>query len=260
MGDLHGDRDATLAALRLGGLVDEAGTWTGGDTILVQTGDTTDRGPDSLGVITLLRSLVEPARAAGGEVVMVNGNHEVMNLMGDWRYVSEADVAGFGGVGARREAFSRDGEVGRFLRSLPVVAMVDDTVFVHGGLTSSFAGLGVDALNTTARLHYDDALEDRHPVHDENGPTWYRGYVTDPPEQACPHLERALAAVGGRRMVVGHTTQRTGDVLTRCDGRLAVIDVGISAHYGGHVGVWEWVGDDARFLTPAGPVDLVDPG
>lgn len=260
LGDLHGDPMASRQVLQLAGLVDDNGTWTGGNTILVQTGDTTDRGPDSKGVIDLLRSLREPARAAGGEVVMLNGNHEVMNLQGDWRYVSPGDYATFGGRDARREAFARSGDYGRFLADLPVVARVDDIVFTHGGITDTFAELGIDGLNALARQHYFDtpgALG--HPVHGESGPTWFRGYVRLPEAEACPILERALASLGARRMIVGHTTQRDGTALSRCGGRLTVIDVGISAHYGGHLGAWELVDDDARMLHPHGTVDLPDP-
>lgn len=260
IGDLHGDPIASREVLRLAGLIDAEDRWTGGDAVLVQTGDTTDRGPDSRGVIDLLRSLREPARAAGGEVVLLNGNHEVMNLQGDWRYVSPEDVAGFGGQAARREAFARDGDYGRFLADLPVVARVDDTVFTHGGVTDTFASLGVDGLNSLARQHYFDTPGPAgHPVHGGEGPTWYRGYVHAPEDEICPVLERALEALDARRMVVGHTTQRTGQALARCAGRLAVIDVGISAHYGGHLGAWELRGDDARMLHPTGPVDLPDP-
>lgn len=260
IGDLHGDRAASIRTLQLAGLTDAEGRWTGGDTVFVQTGDTTDRGPDSKGVIDLMRSLQEPARKAGGEVLLLNGNHEVMNLQGDWRYVSPGDLEGFGGQERRRQAFSQEGEYGRFLSELPVAVQVDETVFVHGGITESFAELGLERLNALARQHYRGTPGPQgHPVHGEYGPTWFRGYVRAPEEQACPALEAALQHLGARRMVVGHTTQRTGDVLVRCDGRLAVIDVGISAHYGGHVGAWESTNGDARFLRPEGAIDLPDP-
>lgn len=260
IGDLHGDLLQSRAALRLAGLIDDEDSWVGGDTILVQTGDTTDRGADSKAIIDLLVALRAPARAAGGEVVLLNGNHEVMNLQGDWRYVAPGDVEAFGGQRARAQAFARDGSYGALLATLPVVAMVDDTVFTHGGLTEPFAELGVDAINALARRHYfDPPGPTGHPIHGPTGPTWYRGYVTDDPASACPALARALGALGARRMVVGHTTQRDGHVASRCDGALAVIDVGISGAYGGNLAVWELTDDDARALTPEGPVDLPDP-
>ncbi|MCA9569560.1 MAG: metallophosphoesterase [Myxococcales bacterium] len=260
VGDLHGDREASVATLRLAGLIDEQERWIGGETVFVQTGDVTDRGPDSKGVMDLVRSLVEPARAAGGEVVLLNGNHEVMNLQGDWRYVSEGDLADFGSREARKAAFAEGGEYGRWLTQLPVVAKVGSTVFAHGGITDTFAELGVDGLNALARQHYLDTPGPLgHPIHGDAGPTWYRGYAQDSEATACPILERALATLGATRMVVGHTAQRTGEPLVRCGGRFTVIDIGISAAYGYHPGAWELLGDDARMLLSTGPRDLPDP-
>ncbi|MFT4623429.1 MAG: 3',5'-cyclic AMP phosphodiesterase CpdA [Myxococcota bacterium] len=258
IGDLHGDSAAAQAVLQLAGLVDESGHWAGGDTVLVQTGDTTDRGPDSRGVLDLLRRLSDEAVAAGGRVVPLLGNHETMNLLGDWRYVSAEDLLGFGGEAARREALGATGEYGQWLRGRDTVALIDGTVFVHGGVTPAFAKHGVDAMNAAVR----DAViaGDRSAqVIGADGPLWYRGYVQDPPSDACPRLDQALASLGAQRMVVGHTTRRNGRVEVRCGGRLTVIDTGISAHYGGHLAAWVADSGDAAVLYPSGRVDLEDP-
>ncbi|XP_020101700.1 shewanella-like protein phosphatase 1 isoform X2 [Ananas comosus] len=61
--------------------------WTGGDTILVQLGDILDRGDDEIAILSLLRSLNIQAKSKGGAVFQVNGNHETMNVEGDFRYV-----------------------------------------------------------------------------------------------------------------------------------------------------------------------------
>ena len=74
-----------------------------------------------------------------------------------------------------------------------------------------------------------------------------------------PTLGQSLAALDAKRMVVGHTTQSSGRILSRCGGRLLVIDIGISDHYGAHLGALELTNDDARALYPEGPVDLEDP-
>ena len=104
IGDLHADLEATTRTLQMAGLIDSTGAWIGGDTTLVQTGDTTDRGPDSKAVIELLIRISTEAESTGGRVVTLLGNHEVMNLHGDWRYVSPGDVADFGSVAARQAA------------------------------------------------------------------------------------------------------------------------------------------------------------
>jgi hypothetical protein len=268
VGDLHGDLNNAVATLAMMGVVDGSGRWAGGDTVLVQTGDTVDRGPDSRAVLAWLRQLQAEAPAAGGAVVALLGNHEVMNLRGDLRYVAPEDVAAYGGDEARRAAFSATGDDGRWLRTLPVSARLGDTVFVHGGILPELAAGGVDALNATAKAALD--APGKPAVLDESGPLWYRGYVNDPEPTACPTLADALRRLGARRMVVGHTTRRDGRVQARCDGALLVIDVGISDHYGAHLGAIElrggvdaWAASGVMTDPPSIPVpqavDLPDP-
>lgn len=257
IGDLHGDLDNAIAALHLAGITDAQGHWAGGDAVLVQTGDTTDRGADSKQIMDLMQQLEREAPSAGGRVVALVGNHEAMNLLGDWRYVHAEDVVAFGGAEARREAFAPDGPYGRWLIERGVVAQVGDAVFAHGGIRPEWAAKGIDGINEEARA----ALRagEPAPVLGPEGPLWYRGFVQDPEEVACPLLAESLAALGARRMVVGHTTRSDGRIEARCGGRLQVVDIGIADHYGGNLGALEIVAADARALYPGGPVDLEDP-
>jgi hypothetical protein len=87
LGDVHGDSYALSTVLRDAGLIDEVGAWVGGDAMLVQVGDVLDRGPDEAVCLMLLMRLQKEARAAGGDVVTLLGNHEVMNSDLDYRYV-----------------------------------------------------------------------------------------------------------------------------------------------------------------------------
>jgi hypothetical protein len=93
IGDVHGDFDDFTLLLKRVGLVDGALHWSGGKTTLVQTGDLIDRGAKGRQVMDLLMSLEKEAAAAGGEVRILLGNHEVMNILGDLRYVP-AEVYG----------------------------------------------------------------------------------------------------------------------------------------------------------------------
>jgi hypothetical protein len=95
IGDLHGDYEAWRAIVQAAGLVDAQGQWTGARTILVQTGDVPDRGPDSLKIIEDLMRLQREARRAGGQVIALVGNHEAMNVIGDLRYVHPGEYAVF---------------------------------------------------------------------------------------------------------------------------------------------------------------------
>lgn len=88
VGDVHGAYEPLRDILLAAGLVDPEGHWAGGDAVLVQTGDFLDRGADSLRVALWLMRLQREAAEQGGQVIVLLGNHEVMNLMGDLRYVT----------------------------------------------------------------------------------------------------------------------------------------------------------------------------
>ncbi|CAA7389372.1 unnamed protein product [Spirodela intermedia] len=89
VGDLHGDLAKARCALETAGVLSSDGQdlWTGGETVLIQLGDILDRGEDEIAILSLLRSLDVQANVVGGAVFQVNGNHETMNVEGDFRYV-----------------------------------------------------------------------------------------------------------------------------------------------------------------------------
>lgn len=95
VGDVHGSYDGLVAVLRMAGLVDEKARWSGGKAHLVQVGDFLDRGKDTRGVLDLLMRLQKDAPKAGGRVHVLLGNHEVMNMLGDLRYVNPEEYALF---------------------------------------------------------------------------------------------------------------------------------------------------------------------
>ena len=98
IGDVHGDFDDFVAILKQVGLIDAQHHWTGGKATLVQVGDLLDRGPKPREAMDLLMSLEKEAPQAGGRVVSLLGNHEMMNIMGDLRYVTPVNYAGFAGA------------------------------------------------------------------------------------------------------------------------------------------------------------------
>ncbi len=95
IGDLHGDYENYLAVLRIAGLIDKRGKWSGGKTHLVQTGDIPDRGPDSIKIIEHISKLAKQAKKKGGRVHSLIGNHEAMNMYGDLRYVHPGEFKAF---------------------------------------------------------------------------------------------------------------------------------------------------------------------
>jgi hypothetical protein len=95
VGDVHGDARGLLSILERARLVDSHGRWIGGQAVFVQTGDVLDRGPDVQPLLDLLMALERQAKDAGGQAVILLGNHEAMNAMGDLRYVAPAAIAAF---------------------------------------------------------------------------------------------------------------------------------------------------------------------
>ncbi len=95
IGDVHGAYDEFVRILKAAKLIDGRNRWAGGKAHLVQTGDTLDRGADSRKVLDLLRRLERDAERAGGRVLALVGNHEVMRLAGDLRDMSPGEVEAF---------------------------------------------------------------------------------------------------------------------------------------------------------------------
>lgn len=95
VGDIHGSLEAFTAILTTTGLIDGRSQWTGGRTRLLQTGDYTDRGEGTRAVMDLLMRLESQAKQAGGRAVVLLGNHEVMNLVGETRDVTREIYATF---------------------------------------------------------------------------------------------------------------------------------------------------------------------
>jgi hypothetical protein len=164
VGDIHGDLDAFVGILQRARLIDPIRRWSGAQTILVQTGDFLDRGPKAREVMDLLMSLQRDAQRQGGRVVVLMGNHEAMNLFGDLRYVTAGDYASFAddgrgnrkrktessrpdGYEERCEALSSSGKYGKWLRSLPAIAKINDSIFLHGGINPELASPTIENLN-----------------------------------------------------------------------------------------------------------------
>lgn len=348
IGDLHGDAERFRATLRATGLVDEAMRWQGGSACLVQIGDILDRGEAWPDIVRKLRQLEE---AAPGRVHVLMGNHEAMNLLGDWRYLPKGDVARYAsaeserereeayarwsaareergrssaieefdarfppGWFARRRDFSPEGEMGRWILERPLVLRLGETLFVHGGLSVEDAELGLEAINQRGRLELeawlrfrdylvergviepfldypstiselaawlvplreggeswaaldDDlrnsavglaVLEQSFPLSPE-GPLWNRALASSDNEESAAELSTLLYLVNARRLVAGHTPQKTGRIEARYSSRVFLIDTSSGA--GGAEGASALVIEGQRVSKlEAGELRVIVPG
>jgi len=246
IGDLHGDLEATRRALRLAGAIDAQDRWRGGSLVVVQTGDAIDRGDDDRAVLELIERLRDEAKAAGGQLIALSGNHELMNALGDFRYVSPASLEAFSGEAGRREAFAPGGRFAALIARRPLFAKVGDTLFVHGGILPRHVTYGLARMQAELQAWLSGQL--REPpvrVLGEDGPVWTRLYSAAPTASDCAALGEVLTALGASRMVVGHTVQPQG-INAACDGRVYRIDTGLSRHYGGPLQVLAIEGGTAK--------------
>jgi hypothetical protein len=263
IGDVHGDLASALEALELAGAVNADDVWVGGDLIVVQLGDQTDRGDDELEILEWFEALQADAAAAGGEFHSLLGNHEIMNVQQDWRYVTPGgfeDFADFAetpddpslegvdpALHGRIAAFRPGGPWATRLAEHPVVLQLGDTVFVHGGLEPEYAALGLDAINESVAAWMRGEAEEPDVVRGADTPIWSRDYSSETGADDCATLAETLELLGAERMVVGHTVQQEG-ITSACDGRVWRVDVGLADYYGGETQVLEIVGDEVGVL------------
>ncbi len=165
------------------------------------------------------------------------------------------------------EAIGPDGLYGKWLRTLPVAVLVDDVLFVHGGVGPALEGLSIDEIN--ARVAKELEIYDRTRAYmvkevlipsteglgamatiqneldppdpalaeftgaeqwflrSEEGPLWFRGTARWDEETEGARVSELLAGVGAERVVGGHTVQRTGRIQVRFDGTVFLIDTGM---------------------------------
>jgi len=261
VGDVHGDYQQLLAVLKSAGLIDGQGNWTGGKTHLVQNGDVLDRGPESKKCMDLLMLLEKQAAAAGGFVHVLIGNHEAMNVYGDLRYVPAVEYAAYRsedseklrmaalekehpadpahweadhplGYFEHRQAFSPDGLYGKWILGHDTVIRINDTLFLHGGISAKYASMKIKDINQRVR----DELKDQTKlaggiVKDQEGPLWYRG-LAQGDDSLEPLADKVLKSFTVDRIVIGHTYANAA-ITPRFNGKVILIDIGLSRVYDG---------------------------
>ncbi|OFV93204.1 MAG: hypothetical protein A3G76_05945 [Acidobacteria bacterium RIFCSPLOWO2_12_FULL_65_11] len=267
IGDVHGAYQRLVDILRTTGLIDARLRWSGQKTHLVQTGDVVDRGPDSRKVLDLLRRLESEAARTGGAVHLLLGNHEVMRMVGDMRYVhrgeydafqspeSEAIRQDFARMAApnirndllrqtplgyveMRLAFGRQGIYGQWLGQHDVMIKINGLVFIHAGIPPALAGLTCDIVNTTIRREITtdlektlaDPLASLSGLGREDGHLWNRDLALEP-DAFAPWVDEVLAKQNARAIVIAHTVTPDGRIRVRFDGKVFQIDTGMQPAY-----------------------------
>lgn len=264
--DIHGEYEHLVAILKEGGVIDDNLDWKWGNGHLVIVGDIFDRGDKVTECLWLIYRLEQEALAQGGMVHTLLGNHEMMVLRGDDRYIHEKYLKGIARKSRIRhqDLYGPDMALGRWLRSKSVALKINEILFVHGGLSPMVvdSGLTLDDLNRTVRSGID-MLSSRLAFTPQVkfllgslGPIWYRGYHYEMenryPQTTAADIDRILAHFDVKAVVVGHTEQDS--LIGLYDNRVIAIDVAVDELGSLQALLWE----DGRFYRLSGNGKLTE--
>lgn len=254
IGDIHGRYSALVNLLKNNKIIGTDLEWIFGDGQLVLLGDVFDRGGKVTEVLWFLYELQIQARDAGGNVHLLLGNHEIMALTGDHRYLNEkynyftqytwTDYFQF---------YEKNTVLGRWLRSQNLVLRINDYLFMHAGIGPEFAAYDYPYTEINSRvrafLTTDYTLVHGSPeaiILGEIGPQWYRGYfntnintsdnTSDSDSDnynnsvsfqvvSQQFVDDYLHSKGLKRMVLGHNEQKK--ITTSFEGKIINADVAI---------------------------------
>jgi hypothetical protein len=212
--DIEGNFIALRDFLINNGVMSAEYKWTFGNGHLVLNGDFFDRGLHVTECLWLIYHLEQEAVKSGGYVHFILGNHEIMNMNEDLRYVRNKY---YENTYIIKEAYSNwytpETELGRWLQTKNIMEKIGDYLFMHGGISERvyMNKANLDKINSVARDHYYKDAKAREGkdelaavlFSDQDSPFWYRGYVSEAVDQAL--IDNVLAKYGAEKMVVGHS-------------------------------------------------------
>lgn len=145
IGDVHGDIKRFKQILTDAKIINDHLEWIADppNTIVVQLGDQVDsanRSPDisewevleDTYMLHFTNSLANIAKAKGGNVISLIGNHEFMNAIGNFSYVSPKS-----NIPNRYKYFQPGGELSSILANRPIVLKIGSLFFCHAGIMKS---------------------------------------------------------------------------------------------------------------------------
>jgi hypothetical protein len=209
MSDIEGNFNSFLKFLIRNEVIDKHLRWIFKNGHLVIVGDCFDRGEQVVECLWLIYSLEEKAQRYGGHVHFILGNHEIMNMNGDWRYVhptyAQSSKIPFTAI------YSGNNELWHWLCTKNIIEKIGDVLFVHGGISEEIfkLNLSVKNINDLARPWYNKAQSEfTEPAlklifNSDKSPFWYRGYYQQ--EMTEEQIDAILEFYGVKTIVTGHT-------------------------------------------------------
>ncbi len=207
--------------------------WTFGKGHLVLVGDIFDRGLNVTECLWLIYHLEQEAERAGGKVHLILGNHEIMNLSDDIRYVRNKYIQNARLIQQDYKTwYESNTELGRWLQTKNIIEKIGTTLFMHGGFSSEMNELKLSLadINSQSRPWYFNADTFKHSndlpekltmiFKSTTSPFWYRGYINN--EASEEQVDRTLTQYGASTIVVGHTI--VPKVTSLYNGKVIAID------------------------------------
>lgn len=143
--DIHGDLKRFKNILINSKIINNELEWIAvpSNTIIIQLGDQIDslnRIPDmkeweiikDIEMLHFTNSLDNIAKSKGGRMISLIGNHELMNIMGDFTYVSNNSSFSY-----RKDYFKPGGELSLILSKRPIVVKIGTYIFSHSCITKN---------------------------------------------------------------------------------------------------------------------------
>ena len=211
LSDMEGEFALLRKLLIENRVINEKYEWTFGHGQLIVCGDLFDRGKAVTQQLWLLYKLESVAAEQGGSVHVLLGNHEIMNLSGDLRYV---DPVYYDQARLLKkdymDLFNTDTELGRWLRSKNIILKTGTFLCLHGGISREVLDrkISLALINERVRPWYDrwkqGVPENLDNFFNKNSPFWYRGYFSEPLDKQ-KLVAATLEKYHVKKIIVGHT-------------------------------------------------------
>lgn len=216
LGDIHGELESMLSILRFNRVIDKNNKWSFGSGQVIFTGDVFDRGDKVTECLWFIFQLEIQAKKQKGNVHYILGNHEMMALLFDDRYVDKKYKHAARHIHFHySHFFDKHSVLGKWLRSKNTLIRVGEQLFVHAGISPKLLEkkMKIDDVNIGMRHHINNYthLEDTTLVDlflYSYGPLWYRGYLSRTPNYDRISLQdvlKTLELYSSTVIIFGHT-------------------------------------------------------
>lgn len=234
--DVHGMYNPLVTLLKAGKIIDNKNQWIAGNSLLIVTGDSIDKGPQSLEVLNLWISIQSQALSSGGGLVHALGNHEAEFLSDPQNAKKAAEL--IAEMKAQNvplsDLTSTQTPRGLFLHNEPVAVRVGRWLFCHSGFypNMSWADFSSQAQKVLVAQNYgSDFLIGNSSILEAKD--WEKNS-----SMLTPMITRMNTA-GLFGIVFGHQPKAfgvQGRSASKMGGRLIKIDSGMAPEAGSHPG------------------------